>query len=82
MNGPVEDHTKKLKPYNVNGEAGRYLHSHPNDNFEQPRALYRKVMSETDREHLIENICGGLSSCKRDVIILFIIFLYRSKKEW
>lgn len=67
LNGPVEDPTKKWQAFNVAGQAGRYQHSHPNDNFEQPRALFRKVMTETDRTHLIENIVSSLSQARRDV---------------
>ncbi|KAG6335420.1 hypothetical protein ID866_3667 [Astraeus odoratus] len=32
--------------------------------FEQPRALYQKVMSDTDRAHLISNLTGHLSRVK------------------
>jgi catalase len=28
--------------------------------FEQPRALYTKVLNDTDREHLIQNIAASL----------------------
>jgi catalase len=31
------------------------------DDFVQPGALYRKVMSDTDREHLVANIVGHAS---------------------
>lgn len=32
--------------------------------FEQPRALYQKVFSETDREHLVHNIKVHLRNAK------------------
>lgn len=32
--------------------------------FEQPRNLYTKVMSDTDREHLVHNIAGHLRNVK------------------
>jgi catalase len=51
----------------VTGKVGRYDYVHPNDDYEQPRALYRNVMSETDRHHLTENIAGSLKNCRRDV---------------
>lgn len=60
LNGPVEDPSKAIVSFALVGEAGRYAHQHPNDNYEQPRALFRKVMSEKDREHLIGNIVGHL----------------------
>lgn len=67
MNGPVEDPTKKWKESPVKGDAGRYKYQHPNDDFEQPRILFRKVMNETQRTHLINNIVGGLGKCRRDI---------------
>ena len=71
VNGPVEDPSKKLAPFVVTGNAGRYAHQHPNTNYEQPRILFRKVMTETDRSHLIENICGSLGGARRDVRYIF-----------
>ena len=32
--------------------------------FEQPRTLYTKVMNDTDRAHLIQNIAGNLGNVK------------------
>ncbi len=32
--------------------------------FEQPRVLYTKVMSDTDRKHLIQNIAGNIGNVK------------------
>lgn len=32
--------------------------------FEQPRILYTKVMSDTDREHLIQNIAGNIRNVR------------------
>ena len=84
LNGPVEDPSKKQSAFNVSGQAGRYKHSHPNDDYEQPRDLFRKVLNETDRQHLIENIAGSLGPCKRDVsyfLITFNYILFRFKKE-
>jgi catalase len=49
-------------------EIGRYAYDkhRDDDDFVQPRALYEKVMSETDREHLVTNIAahikGGVTS--------------------
>ena len=60
LNGPVHDPSTKLHQDTVVGKTGRYNHTHPNTNFEQPRTLFRKVMTETDRNHLIENISGDL----------------------
>lgn len=38
-----------------------YVAHRDDDDFGQPGALYRKVMTATDREHLVSNIVGALS---------------------
>jgi len=42
------------------GELGRYAYDKhaQDDDFGQPGTLYREVMSDTDREHLVTNIVG------------------------
>ena len=32
--------------------------------FEQPRALYQKVFSDTDREHLVHNVAVHIKNAK------------------
>jgi catalase len=65
--GPVEDKQYAWHQHPVQGATGRYPHQHPNDNYEQPRALYRKVFNEAQRATLIENLSGPLSKCRRDI---------------
>ena len=44
-------------------EIGRYANAKhaEDDDFGQPGTLYREVMSDTDREHLVDNIVGHAS---------------------
>ena len=44
--------------------AAATLHSQ-DDDFTQPGELYRNVLSETDREHLVTNIVGHASDRRR-----------------
>ena len=37
--------------------------------FEQPRALWQKVFSDTDREHLVSNVSGHIKSVKNKTIL-------------
>jgi catalase len=67
LGGPVQDPSAKWHPQALSGQVGRYAYTHPNDNYEQPRALWRKVFSETDREHWVSNICGPLSKCRKSI---------------
>jgi catalase len=45
-------------------EIGRYAYEKhaDDDDFVQPRALYRNVMDDTDREHLASNIVAHASA--------------------
>jgi catalase len=45
------------------GEIGRYATEkhRDDDDFVQPRALYRDVMTDSDRDHLVSNIVGHAS---------------------
>ncbi len=46
------------------GELGRYAYEKhaDDDDFGQPGTMYRKVMNDTDREHLVHNIVGHASN--------------------
>jgi catalase len=62
-----EDKKVAQKPYQVTGLVQRYTPRHPNDDFAQPGALWRKVLSPTDRDHLVSNIVGHLKGAARDI---------------
>jgi catalase len=51
----------------VSGATGRTEYPHPNDDFAQPRALFRDVMTDTDRDHLISNIVGHLKNAQERI---------------
>ena len=62
--GPQADPSKELPGWWVEaGEMGRYEYEPhaDDDDFVQPRKLYREVMSVTDREHLVTNIVAHAS---------------------
>jgi len=67
VNQIKEDPSKAWSQQAVSGQTGRYEYVHPNDNFEQPRALFRKVMTEEDRKHLVSNIAGSLKNARKEV---------------
>jgi catalase len=61
VGGPVADPSVwQGEEYYVAGEIMRsaYMSHAEDDDFVQPRALWERVMSETDQEHLVENICA------------------------
>ena len=56
--GPAPDAKAGEPTFELAGPAARHPFKHPNDDFAQAGNLYRKVMTETDREHLVGNIVG------------------------
>src|SRR5215204_2439615 len=63
--GPQVDPSKELPTWAVDAaEIGRYAYEKhaDDDDFVQPRALYRDVMDDTDRDHLVTNIVAHASA--------------------
>jgi catalase len=46
MGGPVADLSYAIQGEHLNAKVGRYAHDHPNDNYEQVRALWNNVFSD------------------------------------
>ena len=67
--GPEPDIQAAEPPYEVSGKAARQPYTHPNDDFVQPGNLYRKVMTDQDRDHLIGNIVTHLCNAKKEIQI-------------
>jgi catalase len=62
LGGPSPDPLKAVPPIDVTGTAERHAVEVTDADFIQAGDLYRKVMTETDREHLIGNIVGHLGN--------------------
>jgi catalase len=74
--GPKADPSTELPTWSVEaGEIGRYAYEKhaDDDDTVQPRALYRDVMSDTDREHLVSNIVTHASADVSDEVQLRVI---------
>ena len=65
FDGPVENKKYAINPYKIEGNAIKMKTQHKNDDFAQPRALFEKVMSDEDRDHLISNIVAHLKNAKQ-----------------
>jgi len=67
--GPVENAAFKESETPVQGTVAR--RGFPTDNtdidFEQPRALWTKVMTQWHRDHLVANMVGSMITCKKDI---------------
>ena len=80
--GPKPDISAKWPAYEVNGKWGRYDYVHPNDDFVQPAALYHKVMTNVDRDHLISNIVGHLGGAKKEIQIRQTVIFYKVDPDY
>jgi catalase len=67
FNGPAPDPEAGEPSFELSGRAGRHRFSHPNDDFVQAGTLYSKVMTDTDRDHLIDNIVSHLGKAQKRI---------------
>ena len=66
LGGPVADPKAAWSHPEVTGTVGRHSFGEPDD-FCQPRELYKKVMTEYDREHLIINIGNHMKDVTKEI---------------
>jgi catalase len=66
----------------VSGKTGRQPHVHPNDDFVQAGNLYRKVMNDKDREHLVGNIVDHLGNAQKKIQLRQTAIFYKSDPDY
>ncbi|MCE5243482.1 MAG: catalase [Syntrophobacteraceae bacterium] len=69
-------------PFDLSGQAGRHPASHPNDDFEQAGVLFRKVMTDVDRDHLIGNIVDHLGKAQERIQLRQTALFYKADPEY
>ena len=65
MGGPEPDPSVAEPPMDLAGQAARHPQELTDDDFYQPGELYRRVMTDTDREHLVGNIVAHLGGAQK-----------------
>ncbi|MDA8324594.1 MAG: catalase [Nitrospiraceae bacterium] len=65
--GPEPEPKAAEPPFEISGMATRHRYTHPNDDFVQAGDLYRKVMTDMDRAHLVENIVSHLGGAQKRI---------------
>ena len=80
--GPEPDISAKWPVVDVSGIVGRHAYSHSNSDFVQPRALYEKVMTDVDRDHLIGNIVDHLGGAKKELQLRQTVLFYKVHEEY
>jgi len=67
MGGAAPDPSVAEPPIDLEGQAARHPQELTDDDFFQPGELYRRVMNDTDRDHLIGNIVAHLGGAQRRI---------------
>jgi catalase len=62
--------------------VGRHEYQHPNDDFVQAGDLYRKVMTDEDREHLVGNIVAHLGGAQKRVQLRQTALFYKADADY
>jgi len=66
----------------LEGMTGRHEYTHPNDDFVQAGNLYRDVMTQTDRDHLIDNIVSHLGGAQQRIQLRQCALFYRADADY
>ena len=80
--GPEPDIKAAEPAFVVTGKAARQPYTHPNDDFVQAGDLYRKVMADEDRDHLIGNIVSHLCNARKDIQIRQTKIFYKADLDY
>jgi catalase len=81
--GGPEPNPEAAEPaFEISGQVARQPYTHPNDDFVQPGNLYRKVMTDIDREHLIGNIVSHLCNANKDIQQRQARIFYKADPEY
>ena len=67
MGGPGPDPTVAEPPIDLEGHAARHPQVLTDDDFFQAGELYRRVMTDTDRDHLVGNIVAHLGGAMKRI---------------
>jgi len=82
LGGPEPEPKAAEPPFKVSGEAARQRYIHPNDDFVQAGDLYRKVMTGTDKDHLIGNIVAHLGGAQKRIQLRQCAIFFKADAEY
>jgi catalase len=80
--GPAPDPKAGEPPFQLSGQAGRYNFAYPNDDFVQPGNLYRTVLTEEHRDHLIGNIVDHLEGAQKRIQMRQSALFYKADPDY
>jgi catalase len=80
--GPTPDPSMAPPPIDVAGMAARHAYQLGDVDFVQAGDLYRKVMTETDREHLVNNIVSHLKNAQKRIQLRQTALFYKADPDY
>jgi len=80
--GPVPDPQTAAPPVDVSGMAARHSYDHPEQDFVQPGELYRRVMTDEDRDHLVGNIVAHLGNAQQRLQLRQAALFYKADEDY
>ena len=80
--GPAPDPSMAPPPIDVAGMAARHTYQLGDVDFVQAGDLYRKVMTETDREHLVNNIVSHLKNAQKRIQLRQTALFYKADPDY
>ncbi len=80
--GPEPNPQVGAPPIDVSGMAARHSYTLSDDDFVQAGNLYRNVMSDQDRDHLIGNIVSHLGNAMKRIQLRQTAIFYKADEEY
>jgi len=80
--GPAPDPDVASPPLDVSGIAARHVYELGDVDFVQAGDLYRKVMTDEDREHLIHNIASHIKNAQKRLQLRQTALFYKADPEY
>ena len=80
--GPEPEPGSGEPAFEVTGMAARQPYNHPNDDYFQAGELYRRVMTDQDRENLIGNITGHLGNAIKRIQLRQSAVFYKADEDY
>jgi len=82
MGGPEPDPTVAEPPIDLESPAARHPQELTDDDFFQAGELYRRVMNDADREHLIGNIVAHLGGAQKRIQLRQTALFFKADADY
>jgi len=82
MGGPGPDPSVAEPPIELEGDAARHPQELTDDDFFQAGELYRRVMTDTDREHLVGNIVAHLGGAQKRIQLRQAAIFFKADADY